>query len=248
MKSQIKRSQVVRTLLLAGISTVAAAAIHPGVRAQSVDYGALEQLYGEPVTTSATGKPQKVSEVPANMEIITQDEIRRSGATTIPDVLQFVTGVDVRRNAYGDYSVGIRGYNQPVNSRLLVLVNGQQVYQDDYGYVPWATIPVALDEIRQIEIVKGPSTIAVSRLRHGWGDPETEADQRLLHRDGQTWLQFDGKGNTRPRRGTIQSVGDNRDGGDPNPTPGDRQRDRQILSVLFSLPRYMPSSSGSVLR
>jgi iron complex outermembrane receptor protein len=60
--------------------------------AQSVDYGALEQLFGEPVTTSATGKPQKASEVPANMEIITQEDIRRSGADNIPDILQFITG------------------------------------------------------------------------------------------------------------------------------------------------------------
>jgi outer membrane receptor for ferrienterochelin and colicins len=53
----------------------------------------LSNCYGEPVTTSATGKPQKVSEVPANMEIITQDDIRRYGADNIPEILQFVTGI-----------------------------------------------------------------------------------------------------------------------------------------------------------
>jgi iron complex outermembrane receptor protein len=147
-----------RRLLLAGVSTVALAAAATIGHAQSIDYGALEQLYGEPVTTSATGKPQKVSEVPANMEIITQDDIRRSGADNIPDILQFVTGLSIRRNAFGDASVAVRGYNQQINSRLLVLLNGRQVYQDDYGYVPWQTIPVALDEIRQIEIVKGPNS------------------------------------------------------------------------------------------
>jgi outer membrane receptor for ferrienterochelin and colicins len=74
----------------------------PSVRvaAQSVDYGALERLFGEPVTTSAAGWPQKVSAAPANMVIITQDDIRRSGANNIPDVLRFVAGLDVRR--YGD--------------------------------------------------------------------------------------------------------------------------------------------------
>jgi outer membrane receptor for ferrienterochelin and colicins len=147
-----------RGLLLAGVSALALTAAVTPVHAQSVDYGALEQLYGEPVTTSATGKPQKVSEVPANMEIITQDDIRRSGADNIPDILQFVTGISVRRNAFADAAVAVRGYAQAINPRLLVLLNGRQVYVDDYGYVPWQTIPVALDEIRQIEIVKGPNS------------------------------------------------------------------------------------------
>lgn len=142
--------------LLAGAALAMASAI--SVQAQEVDLGAAERLFGEPVTTSATGKPQRVSEVPVNMDIITQDDIRRSGATTIPDVLQWVAGVDVRRYGIADEEVGIRGYNQPYNPRLLVLVNGRQVYSDDYGHVSWPTIPVQLDEIRQIEVIKGPNS------------------------------------------------------------------------------------------
>jgi len=130
----------------------------PQATAQDIDYQALEQLFGEPVTSSATGKPQRASNVPANMEIITQDDIRRSGATSIPDALQFVTGVDVQRYGIADAEVGIRGYNQPYNPRLLVLVNGRQVYSDDYGHVSWPTIPVQLAEIRQIEVIKGPNS------------------------------------------------------------------------------------------
>ncbi|MGA3404026.1 MAG: TonB-dependent receptor plug domain-containing protein, partial [Acetobacteraceae bacterium] len=77
-----------------------------GAVAQSVDYGALEQLFGEPVTMSVTGKPQRAADAPANIEIITQDDIRRSGATTIPDVLRFVAGVDVREDGLGSADVG----------------------------------------------------------------------------------------------------------------------------------------------
>ena len=139
-------------VLLAGLGTVTT------TRAQSVDYGALEQLFGEPVTTSVTGKPQKASDVPADLVILTQDDIRRSGADNIPDILRFVTGIDVRTYGFAHAEVGIRGYNQPLNPRLLVLVNGRQVYLDDYGYVAWNTIPVQLDEIRQIEVVKGPNS------------------------------------------------------------------------------------------
>ena len=130
----------------------------PEVAAQSIDYGALEQLFGEPVTDSATGKPQRASDAPVNMEIITQDDIRRSGSTSIPDVLQFVQGVDVRRSGLAAADVGIRGYNQPYNPRLLVLVDGRQVYSDDFSHMAWPTIPVQLREIRQIEVVKGPNS------------------------------------------------------------------------------------------
>src|ERR1700678_2392084 len=58
----------------------------------------------------------------------------------------------------GDAEIGVRGYDALVNPRLLVLVDGRQVYSDDYGYVAWNTIPVQLSEIRQIEVVRGPNT------------------------------------------------------------------------------------------
>jgi len=147
---------VVRRWLLACTGLALLCPFH--ARAQAVDYGTLEQMFGEPITTSVTGKPQRASEVPGDLTIITHDDIRRSGATDIPTILQFVTGIDVRRYSFGDAQVGIRGYDSPRNPRLLVLVNGRQVYLDDYGYVAWNTIPVQLDEIRQIEIVKGPAS------------------------------------------------------------------------------------------
>jgi outer membrane receptor for ferrienterochelin and colicins len=128
-----------------------------GPRAQLVDYGALQQVFGEPVTMSATGKPQRAAEAPANIEIITQDDIRRSGATNIPEVLRFVVGVDVRRNGITNADVGVRGYNQAGNPRLQVLMDGRQLYLVEYAEVNWATIPVQLDEIRQIELIKGPN-------------------------------------------------------------------------------------------
>jgi iron complex outermembrane receptor protein len=129
----------------------------PTASAQFLDYGALEALFGEPVTTSATGLPQRASEVPVNMEIVTAEDIRRSGATSIPEVLRQIVGVDVRQFGIDTFEVGIRGYNQPINPRLLVMVNGRQVYLDDYGRTNWSAIPVQITEIRQLEIVKGPA-------------------------------------------------------------------------------------------
>jgi len=145
-----------RHLLLAGaagLALVAASAAH----AQSVDYGSLQQLFNEPVTTSATGSPQRSTEAPADMQIISADEIRRSGETSLPGILQRAAGIDVLNVSAGQSDVNVRGYDQVSSPRLLVLINGRQVYQDHYGETNWATLPVELDEIRQIEVVKGPN-------------------------------------------------------------------------------------------
>ena len=131
-------------------------------RAQAINYSSLEQMFGEPVTLSATGKPQTVSDAPANMIIITAEEIRRSGAATIADlpsrVLKNYAGIDVQQASLASSNVGINGYDQPYSPKLLVLVNGRQVYLDDYGYTEWSAIPIELAEIRQIEVVKGPAS------------------------------------------------------------------------------------------
>ena len=127
-------------------------------QAQSVDYGSLESLFGEPITTSATGTPQRASEVPANMTIITADEIRQSGSRQIPDILSRVPGLDILQSGYNVFDVGVRGYQQPFQPRLLVLVDGRQVFLDDYSRTAWDNIPVNVDDIRQIEIVKGASS------------------------------------------------------------------------------------------
>lgn len=130
----------------------------PAAYTQGLDHRAFEDLFGEPVTASATGKPQRASDVPVAMDIITADQIRRSGAHDIPTVLARYTSLDVQQYGAADYSVGVRGLTTPMSQRLLVLVDGRQVYLDDYGRTSWETIPVQLSEIRQIEVVRGPNS------------------------------------------------------------------------------------------
>jgi outer membrane receptor for ferrienterochelin and colicins len=129
-----------------------------GAVAQTINYGPLEQLFGEPVTTSVTGSPQRSSEVPANMEIITAEDIRRSGARDVTSALRNVVGVDLLQFGKDDTEVSVRGYDQPFAANLLVLINGRQVYSDTYSLTPWSALPVELADIRQIELVKGPSS------------------------------------------------------------------------------------------
>ncbi|HEY6816762.1 MAG TPA: TonB-dependent receptor [Croceibacterium sp.] len=127
-------------------------------RAQGVNYAELEDLFGEPVTTSVTGKPQRASEAPASLVIITREDIRRSPAHDIPGLVQAYAGIDVARWMAGQADVAIRGGVRPYNPSLLVLVNGRQVYLDHYGMTNWAGLGVQLEEIQQIEVVMGPNS------------------------------------------------------------------------------------------
>jgi iron complex outermembrane receptor protein len=126
--------------------------------AQAVDYATLQDTIGEPVTTSVTGRPQRASETPASIEIITRDQIAHSPALDVPGLLKTYAGVDVNRWTAGQTDVSVRGGVQTYNPRLLVLVNGRQVYLDHYGMTDWNLLGVQLEEIQQIELVRGPAT------------------------------------------------------------------------------------------
>ena len=126
--------------------------------AASIDHGGLGFLFDEPITLSVSGTPMRESDVPVDMTIISAEEIANAGAMTIPDLLRYYSGLDVRQFSANSYSVGIRGYNQPYNPRLLVLANGRPIYLDFYGLTAWSALPFEHADIRQIEIMRGPNT------------------------------------------------------------------------------------------
>ncbi len=126
------------------------------VHAQRMDYDLLSQAMGEPVTKSVTGKPQRQSETPASTIIITHDQILRSPANDVPSLLNTYAGIDVNHWTAGQSDIAVRGGVQTYNPRLLVLVNGRQVYLDHYGMTDWNLLGIQLEEIQQIELVRGP--------------------------------------------------------------------------------------------
>ncbi|WP_413062417.1 TonB-dependent receptor plug domain-containing protein (plasmid) [Sphingomonas carotinifaciens] len=126
--------------------------------AQVIDYPALEAVMGEPVTTSVTGKPQRASELPGSAIIITAEQIARSPARDVPSLLKSYAGIDVNRWTAGQSDVAVRGGVQTFNARLLVLVDGRQVYLDHYGMTNWNLLGVAIEDIQQIELVRGPAS------------------------------------------------------------------------------------------
>ncbi len=117
-------------------------------RGQSLDYGKLENLFDEPVTMSATGKPERLSDTPATMDIITQDDIKRSGARDLATLLRLVPGIATYRGYNGSeaYSIGA------------ILLNGREIYLAAFNQTFLDSLPVELEEIRQIEVVRGPQS------------------------------------------------------------------------------------------
>jgi iron complex outermembrane receptor protein len=129
-----------------------------GALAQTLDYKGFEGLFDEPVTMSATGKPERLSDTPVTMDIITQDDIRRSGARDIPTLLRRLPGIDVNQGSPGTEEVSMGGFIQLFGSRVMVLLNGRQIYLGSFGSVFWSSLPVELHEIRQIEVIRGPQS------------------------------------------------------------------------------------------
>ena len=106
--------------------------------------------------TSASRKEQRLSDAPAAVYVITQDDIRRSGMTTVPDLLRLAPGIEVARVNSSEWAVSIRGFNNLVANKLLVLVDGRTIYNRAYTGVVWSSDEMVIDDIDRIEVIRGP--------------------------------------------------------------------------------------------
>ncbi len=105
---------------------------------------------------SVSKKKQKLSESAAAIYVLTQDDIERSGATTIMDALRLVPGVEVANVNNTLYSVSVRGFNDRFANKLLVLIDGRSVYTPLFAGVYWDVQDTMLEDIDRIEVVRGP--------------------------------------------------------------------------------------------
>ena len=115
----------------------------------------LEQL-GDVKVTTASKQPEKVWRTPAAIYVITQEDIRRSGATSIPEILRLAPGVEVSRTDSDHWAVGIRGFGGQFSKSLLVLIDGRSVYTPLFAGVYWQVQDTLLEDIERIEVIRGP--------------------------------------------------------------------------------------------
>ncbi len=118
----------------------------------------LELLKEEETVSIASRYEQPISQAPSNVYVVTDEDIRQSGATDLPTVLRRVPGLEVMQMTGGDFNVSARGGNQPFANKMLVMVDGRSIYLDVQGNVFWKSIPITLPEIKRIEVLKGPAS------------------------------------------------------------------------------------------
>ena len=118
----------------------------------------LELIKEEETVSIASRYEQPISQSPSNVYVITDEDIRQSGAPDLPTILRRVPGLEVMQTTGADFNVSARGDNQLTANKLMVLVDGRSIYIDAQGAVNWKMIPVTLPEIKRIEILKGPAT------------------------------------------------------------------------------------------
>lgn len=141
---------LVLTAVLPHQASAQAAGSGPDLRAMS-----LEQLMGVPVSVTSR-VPQARLTAPASVTIITSEEIRQSGAITLPEVLRMVPGMHVAQIDGNKWAIGIRGFTDRLARAMLVMIDGRAVYSPLFAGTYWEVQDIPLIDIERIEVVRGP--------------------------------------------------------------------------------------------
>ena len=151
----IRRSWFVSALLMYGGALSPA---HADNTPSSI--GELKQLNVEDLmnveVTSVTRHPEKLIGAASAIQVITQEEIRRSGATSIPEALRLADNLQVAQKNSHDWAISARGFNTALANKLLVMIDGRTVYTPLYSGVFWDVQDYVLADIDRIEVISGP--------------------------------------------------------------------------------------------
>lgn len=179
----------------------------PAPRASSSEESDLTKVNIEDLmnmeVTSVSKKEQKLSQVAAALFVITQEDIRSSGALNIPDLLRMVPGLDVAQINANTWAISSRGFNLQFANKLLVLIDGRAVYTPLFGGVNWDTQDVPLEDIERIEVIRGPGGTV-------WGANAVDGVINIITKkaaDTQGGLVTGGGGTLAQEFGTLQYGG-----------------------------------------
>jgi len=162
----------------------------------------LEELM-EIEVTSVSKKTEKLSETAAAIYVITKEDIKRSGATTIADILRMVPGIEVAQVNSNMWAVTSRGFNGRYANKLLVLIDGRSVYTPQFSGVYWDVQNIMLENIERIEVIRGPGAAM-------WGANAVNGIINIITKnakDTQGWFISTGGGNEEKGFGNIRYGG-----------------------------------------
>ena len=133
------------------------------LRVAAQDASALKRLALEDLmdvdVTSVSRRAEPISDAAAAIDVITSDQIRRSGATTLAEVLRLATGLAVARVDTTTWAISARGFNSTAANKLLVLIDGRSVYTPLFSGVFWDVQDTLLADVDRIEVIRGPGGI-----------------------------------------------------------------------------------------
>jgi outer membrane receptor for ferrienterochelin and colicin len=129
----------------------------PAEAASAIGAARTEDVFAESIVTASKGA-QSPLDAPSSTSVITEQDIRLSGITKIPELLRRLAGVDIMEVTGGQTEVSIRGFNQRLSNKTLVLVDGRSVYADILGATIWQTLSIGVEDIQRIEVVRGPGS------------------------------------------------------------------------------------------
>jgi iron complex outermembrane receptor protein len=115
----------------------------------------LQELMDQEVT-SVSKTPEPYGQAPAAIQVITNDEIRRSGASSLPEALRLADNLEVAQDNAHDWNISARGFNADLSNKLLVLIDGRTVYSPLFSGVIWDAQNVMLEDLDRIEVISGP--------------------------------------------------------------------------------------------
>src|SRR6266849_4944994 len=126
----------------------------------SLSAEALKKLSIEQLTnlqvTSVSKRPERLSQAASAIQVITQEDIRRSGATSLPEALRLASNLEVAQVDSRQWAISARGFNSTTANKLLVLIDGRTVYTPLYSGVFWDVQDTMLEDIDRIEVISGP--------------------------------------------------------------------------------------------
>jgi iron complex outermembrane recepter protein len=123
--------------------------------AQDLSRLSMEELVNIEIT-SVSKRAEPLRNAAAAIYVISGDDIRRAGATSIPDALRLAPNLQVARIDASQYAISARGFNTTTSNKLLVLIDGRSVYTPLYSGVFWDVQDVVLGDIERIEVISGP--------------------------------------------------------------------------------------------
>ncbi len=153
-------------------------------------------------STSVSKKRQDVRDAAAAVSVITQDDIQRSAARSVTDLLRMVPGVEVGNISTGKTAVAIRGFNSRVSDSLLVMIDGRSIYVSTLSGVFWELLTLPLSDIERIEVIRGPGASL-------WGANAVNGVINIItkHSADTLGVQFSGHVGTRMQDASV-SYGD----------------------------------------